>query len=247
MALYKNTGIGLRANQHDWGEITMNKESGEIYLHVFNWPLDRVLRVSGLKSSLTKAELLNENGADVLAFEQNGPLLHITLPAEGSDPFNSIIRLTAPQLSIDNQIVAESTFGGFALHSTNVSHSDDIKMHKYDGKNPNFLEINSGNATWEVYFPNVGKYQLDLSAHNPNKTRVAIEIEIDGVQYEASLSPDGLVVAEPNENNYTEEFTDRAIATVEIASAGKHTVKFVVKDEQPIWLNRIWIAPLTAD
>src|SRR5690606_28179084 len=114
-------------------------------------------------------------------------------------------------------------------------------LHKYERKDPEFLEVAAGEIIWEVYFPHAGKYNLDLSAHNPNKEKIEVAVHIGEQTYTSMLAPDGLVVAEPNEDNYTEEFTDRAIATVEIASAGKHTVKFIVKDEKPVWFNRIWI------
>lgn len=246
-ALYKNTGTGLRANQHDWGEVTLHKGSGDIHLHVFNWPLDRLLRVSGIQSSITHAELLTQEGSRHLSFVQNGPLLHIKLPDDPADPYNSIIRLSTPQLKVDENIVAESTFGGFSLHSRNVLNYTEATLHKYDGKNPEFLEVAAGEIIWEVYFPHAGKYNLDLSAHNPNKEKIEVAVHIGEQTYTSMLAPDGLVVAEPNEDNYTEEFTDRSIATVEITAAGKQKIKFNNANGKPIWLNRIWIEPIRAN
>src|SRR5690606_2490744 len=168
--------------------------------------------------SIRHADLLTNVGALALSFVLNVCLLHTKLTSDPSDPYYSIICISTPKLKVDESIVAESTFGGFSLHSQNVLNSTEATLHKYDGKNPEFLEVAAGEIIWEVYFPHAGKYNLDLSAHNPNKEKIEVAVHIGEQTYTSMLAPDGLVVAEPNEDNYTEEFTDRFIATVEITA-----------------------------
>jgi alpha-L-fucosidase len=209
-ALYNNTGSGLRAHQHDWGEVTRSQMDNVLYLHVMNWPLDRVLRVSGVQNQPTKVELLTNKGKQLLSYEQQGPLLHINLPENSVDPYDSVIKLSCSNdITIDRNIVAESTFGGFSLQNQNVLNAKDLKILKYDGKRPARIVSNGETAEWEVYFPRTGAYKLDLSAHNPSGTAVSIEVHIGSQVVQAQLQPDGKVVAEPNENNYTDEFVDR--------------------------------------
>jgi alpha-L-fucosidase len=241
-ALYNNTGSGLRAHQHDWGEVTRSQMDNVLYLHVMNWPLDRVLRVSGVQNQPTKVELLTNKGKQLLSYEQQGPLLHINLPENSVDPYDSVIKLSCSNdITIDRNIVAESTFGGFSLQNQNVLNAKDLKILKYDGKRPARIVSNGETAEWEVYFPRTGAYKLDLSAHNPSGTAVSIEVHIGSQVVQAQLQPDGKVVAEPNENNYTDEFVDRHLQEFKITKTGKQKVTFRVVDQQPIWLNRIWI------
>lgn len=242
-SVYGNTGLGLKVDQHDWGKTTYDPKTKNIYLHIFNWPLDNILRVSGITSAPKKIELLlNDGNMKELTFVQNGPLLHIFLPKLATDPYNSIIRLSMSELDLDKEVAAESTFGGFALRNENALHKENLTVQKYDGKNPSFIITKNEKITWKVYFPEKGEYFLDVSAHNPNKENIEIEVSIDEKTIKSQVEPDGKVVAEPNENNYTEEFRDRRAGLLYIQKLGYKTVRFKVGDNKELWLNRIWIA-----
>lgn len=239
-AVYKNTGPGLRPDQHDWGKITVSGK--KVYLHVFNWPLDHILRVSGLSSLPKSVQLLLENGESrALNFEQSGPLMHIRLPEKPADRFNSVIKLELDEISLDKNIVAESSFGGFALNSSNLLNKDKITTKKYDGTRPQSIITSAEPLLWEVYLPEGGNYKIDVSAHNPGGNPLDIEIKLGDAMLKGSLSPDGRVVVEPNENNYTDEFTERNLGQVMIKTAGKIKVAFRMADAREVWLNRIWI------
>lgn len=241
-ALYDNTGLNLPIDQHDWGKITRSRKENTVYLHVFNWPLDKKLRVSGITSEPQKAELLLANGSQPLSFEQYGPLLHIALPPQQSDPFVSVIRLTyTDDLSTDPSIVAASTFGGFALTGGNAFNKEDLAPIKSDPTRPAHVQTAGEEITWALYLPEAGTYHLDLSAHNPTKENIAVTIQIDGKTIQASIEPNGQVVAEPNENNYTDEFVDHRVGEIHISEAGKYEVTFQAQGNAPLWLNRIWI------
>lgn len=241
-AVYGNSGIKLRAQAHDWGEITYNKKNKNIYLHVFNWPLDQILRVTGISNKLEKIELLKKDQAPQdLTFKQYGPILHIQLPEKQSDPYNSVIRIITDDIEIDANIVTESSFGGFALNTNNVINREDVNIQSYNGKNPAHFITANKEIQWEVYLPKTGIYTVDVSAHNPTQQPIPIEVQIGTKSLHAQIQPNGKVVAEPNENNYTEEFVDQTIGTIEIQNPGKVTVLFKIKNHETLWLNRIWI------
>lgn len=242
-AVYGNTGLKLRANQHDWGEVTYNEKEDAVYLHVFNWPLDGTLRVSGLKNTPQKIELLEAEGTSTtLNADQHGPLLHIELPSKQPNPYNSIIRIKTKDIALDKDIVGESSFGGFSLNSSNALNKEALdSVVSYDGKNPEHTVVKNESVEWAVYLPEKGSYTVDLSAHNPTKQEVPVLISIGEKTLEGLIKPDGQVVAEPNEDNYTEEFADRPIDVFELSEPQKLNVTFTSKDGDEIWLNYIWI------
>ncbi len=245
-ALYGNTGLELRSNQHDWGTLTTKMVGGKqmVYAHVFNWPLDRILRISGISSSPAKIVLWKDKGTkENLSFEQKGPLIHVKLPATQANSFVSVIALEFPaSMLLQKDIVAESSFGGFSLNSANAINKD-FKVKPYDGLRPAHIILDVGvSPTWRVYIPKAGAYKLDISAHNPNKEPVSITITDGTTELESKLLPGRKVVAEPNQNNYAEEFADIHAGTFQFPKAGIVEITMRVKDNQPVWLNRIWIS-----
>lgn len=243
-AVYGNTGLGFRTDQHDWGKTTLNRHNKNVYLHIFNWPLDRTLRVSGITSKPTSIELLRKDQTPKkLDFTQHGPILHVQLPQEQPDPYNSIVRIKTDSLKLNKAVVPESTFGGFSLKSSNAINTDKLDITLYDGKNPTYAKIDKDTINWEVYLPKKGIYQVDLSAHNPTNKKVAIEIQLGKQTIKAQIKPDGKVVAEPNQHNYTEEFVDHHIKKINIDQAQELKVRFRSSDQKEIWFNHLWIKP----
>ena len=242
--LYGTTGLKLRANQHDWGYLTTKTENNKtkVFAQIFNWPLDGILRISGIKSKPTNVNLLARETTKQVKFTQNDALIHIHLPHQQVDHYVSTVVLEYDgPIALDSEIVAESTFGGFALNSNNLHNANESQIIKYDGKNPKHINTSGETLTWDVYFPESGKYAIDVSAHNPNKNDVELILLIGTKSYSAILKPDGKVVVEPNENNYTEEFVNRRITEIEIKTPQKAKIKAKVTNKQSLWINNIWI------
>lgn len=254
-ALYANKGVKLRSTQHDWGKITQDKTGKTLYLHVYNWPLDKILRVSGLMGKPQKVELLTANGTQPLSYDQWGASLHIHVPDEQADPYVSVIKLTFDEVYLDEQVVGESTFGGYALNARNIV-TPNISVKAFDGTRPDYLDLKADqDIAWKVYLPKAGKYQLTSNIHNGNKQAVALNIEVQRLSLEASAAakkykkdyqilanPNGKVTVEPNENWYVEEFLDQAVGVFEADRPGYYEVHFSAA--QPVWFNKIWMEEL---
>ena len=73
----------------DWGRVT--RKGNTIYLHVFNWPGDGKLTVSGLNMTLDKAYLMADPGQTALASDVNGDSITLTLPATAPDADDSVV------------------------------------------------------------------------------------------------------------------------------------------------------------
>ncbi len=239
-SIYGNTGLG--ATDFEWGYATFNPDKNAIYLHVFNWPLEGELRFTGLTNQPEKVEILRHDKAPlVLNYSQNGPLMHIKLPAKETDPYDAVIRITLDDLAIDKAVVAESTFGGFELTPINSLSPEDYPVVPYDGKRPTFAKITNQTMRWKVYLPAAGRYQIDLSAHNPNPEALTVQIKSAKQQFQSAIRSDGKVVAEPNQHNYTDEFVDHHLQIISVDKPQFVELQFSVPSKQEIWFNHLWI------
>jgi len=75
-----------------WGRCTQRQENGNttLYLHVFNWPTDQVLRIPGLKAKIKDVYLLtNPKQKFAWKFEKGDVLIHA--PSVIFDPINTVI------------------------------------------------------------------------------------------------------------------------------------------------------------
>ncbi len=242
-SIYGCTGLPLRAGQFDWGRITFNKHNKNVYLHIFNWPLDSVLRVTGITSIPKSIVLLRRGKAPLpLTFDQKGPLLHIHLPSRQSDPYIPVLKMTLTgAVNLDKEVAAESTFGGFALRSLNAVNKDSLHIVKYDGTRPTYSKMKGQTMRWKVYLPKKGTYKVNISAHNPTGDTVQAEIQIGQQTLHGLIAPDGKIVVEPYQHNYTDEFVDHSLGEVDITQAGEKTVTCRIKDNKELWFNTIWI------
>ncbi len=239
-SVYMNTGLEIRSSQHDWGKITLNKKTGALYLHVYNWPLDKILRVTGLSSKPNKVELLTSSGRKALKFEQNGPLLHINCAGDQPDPYVSVIKLTMDKLDINKEIVGESTFGGFSLNAKNMI-SKGLEFKGFDGTSPDHLKLKANQkASWKVFIPKSGNYQLEASLHNPAKEDIGLTITANGRTWKAVAKPNGKITVEPNQNWYVEEFLDVVLGEFSMDKAQETQVDF--QAEKEVLFNRIWLS-----
>lgn len=247
-SIYGSTGIELRTGQYDWGRITtklIGNNKQEVYLQVYNWPLDRLLRVTGILSSPQSISLITSSGERKLQFSHNGPLLHIQLPDKPGDHFVSTIVLHFNRpVDLDKEVVAESTFGGFALSAENTAvNSAKFQLLKYDGLRPTHLIVdNSGTLTWRLYIPAAGTYKVDFSFHNSSPNAMAVEISVDEQVIRQQLKPTGRVVVEPHDA-YTDEFVNNRAGSFHFPKAGFYEVKLKANPAagEKLLFNRIWI------
>ena len=75
-----------------WGWCTA--KPGKLYLHVFDWPANGKLEVSGLKNKVKKAYLLaDKKRAKLPVTSRGGEKVIITVPSKPADPVNTVIVL----------------------------------------------------------------------------------------------------------------------------------------------------------
>jgi alpha-L-fucosidase len=75
-----------------WGRCTA--KPGKLYLHVFDWPANGKLEVSGIKNKVKKAYLLTDKKQAKLSVTSTGAeKIVISVPSKAADPINTVIVL----------------------------------------------------------------------------------------------------------------------------------------------------------
>ena len=75
-----------------WGRCTA--KPGKLYLHVFDWPSNGKLEVSGLKNKVKNAYLLaDKKRSELLVTRESKEKIVITVPSKAADPVNTVIVL----------------------------------------------------------------------------------------------------------------------------------------------------------
>lgn len=123
-----------------WGKVTQKQSENDtrLYLHVFDWPADGKLRLSGIKNRGIKAILLKNPGAE-LAFERHEDALVIDLPAESPDPYDAVIALDIegkPEVLEPPMIVADDTRFVGSTEVTLATETDYTIRYTLDGTMP---------------------------------------------------------------------------------------------------------------
>ena len=93
--------------EYPWGRSTVKAE--KVYLHVFSWPADGTLRVSGLKNAVRSAYLLTDP-ARSLAVDREPGAVTVALPASCPDVNDTVVVLDVEgSPRADPQIVTQDT------------------------------------------------------------------------------------------------------------------------------------------
>jgi alpha-L-fucosidase len=93
-SIYGTTASPFR--QLQWGRCTQKQLSNDntrLYLHVFDWPTDGRLKLSGLDNKLLKAFLLTRGVQSSLRTTRKGNDLIIEVPSQAPDPMVSVVGL----------------------------------------------------------------------------------------------------------------------------------------------------------
>lgn len=74
-----------------WGRCTA--KPGKLYLHVFDWPVDGKLEVTGVKEKITKAYLLARKSQELAVAREGKDKVIVSLPSEAIDLIDTVVVL----------------------------------------------------------------------------------------------------------------------------------------------------------
>jgi len=138
-----------------------------LYLHVFEWPANGVLRVPNLKNLIHSAQLVAARDVR-LAARRDGDDIVITVPAEAPDPVASVVELTLDGVPVvgpfangpgEKGVITlgvesceiETKFGQRAKLENILGHVFLTKWERPDDV-----------PTWKMKVPKAGRYKVDL-------------------------------------------------------------------------------------
>ena len=202
-----------------WGRCTSRNtpEGATLYLHVFQWPENNILRVPGLNADISNITLLSDQTRKLASHREGGDLL-IELPGQMPDPINTVIKVEAegdlvvtsnmPSLS-DGRIELPADFAD--IHNPGYGTHIILQGSGSTARITNWVDPGAW-LEWMFTTTAPGKYALtaQVRAGDPGK----LEIQIGEEKLEAEIGATGSSI------------TEVSLGEIEITGTGDQVVSF---------------------
>jgi alpha-L-fucosidase len=235
-------------NLHDWGRITMKQSDGKtrLYLHVYNWPLNKRLPLSGITTAPAKIYLLADKQRLPLPHTHGGPFTDIKLPALQPDKYVSVVVAEYDGTPETVQGLAGiSTDGGYSLTCDNLAGDETLQTERTSrgGTVPSHVVIKTPRRlTWRFYVDTPGDKTVDVSySYQGKSTGGKITCLMPGVKIAHAIEPTGQTVGEPNSNWVVDRFLSHRLGTVHFPEAGIYELGFEIAPDKNGEVRFQWI------
>jgi len=196
-----------------WGRCTSRRtsEGTTLYLHVFNWPEDRVLRVPGISASVGSVKLLADQTQELDARFEGGDLL-IDLPGQPADPVNTVIvvetegelevKSNMPSLS-ENRIVLPADYAdihnrGYGTHAILEGSGNEARI-------TNWVD-HRARLEWMFHSTKPGTYKIRVQVKAASTSKLHIKVGEEELEAEIHAT-DGM-------------FEERTLGEINISETG---------------------------
>lgn len=251
-SIYKAEAFDLPENQHDWGKITYKEIAHGIhrlYLHVYNWPYNSQLQLTGVTTQAQKAFVLSDKLQMPLKLKHQEVLTSIELPAEHPDNLISVIVLEYDQKpEIQENLVAKTVDGGFSLKAENCF-AEEGQVSRFDYERggtipPHVLVEDTYQLRWKLFIDEPGNYRVDASYSFQGK-KPAGQLKVQGADssLEQPFAPTGLTVGEPNSDWHIPNFSSHDLGTLYFPRAGVYEISMQVEASKklPAQFQWLWV------
>ncbi|WP_167605394.1 alpha-L-fucosidase [Maribellus sediminis] len=248
-SVYGSEAFDLHADQHDWGKITCkpDENSFKLYLHVYNWPLNKKLFLTGVNEIPEKIYLLSDKEKTQLQFEHISTFTSIDLPSDQPDPYVSVVVLEySKRPTIVDDIAAKTTDGGYALKPHNqISRLKNISVtpaSNYGTVPAHVVVENEQTFKWKVFINEPGDKKVDVSYSFQGKANSGkFTVRIFKAELTGDISETGLTVGEPNENWHIENFKSKNLGTIHFPEAGMYDIELSIEPAKNESVNFQWM------
>lgn len=203
--------------EYPWGRTTV--KGAKVYLHVFSWPADNVLRVSHLGNDEVKVAHLLAPPAEKLAVTQNHGVVLVSLPARIPDANDTVVVLEmAGPLKVDSPLVTQSSDMPFHLDYMNGATAGKA-LKRFNRKGSFFISkwtSPEDSITWHILVSQTGSYKVQI--------RYAARAEWQGGKYSLLIGSQSLAgVVERTGEDFDYQTLD--LGTIKLPQAGPLTVR----------------------
>ena len=253
-SIYGSQAFDLVKDQHDWGKITCKEFADgttRLYLHLYNWPLNHQLPVTGIKDPPARAYMLADKLEAPLAVDHQQVFTRIGLPPLAPGPYVSVVVLEYDHFpAIEDGLVAKSVYGGYALqpgNATTLDGNQDIVKTSGRGWKPTHIHVSEPSSyTWRIFVEEPLSMRTDVSYNyqgKPGKGELVVissENRISGY-----LQTTQIFVGEPNENFRTGDFRSHRLGELNFPNPGIYDIRLEIKpwkrrrDGFPVGLGRM--------
>jgi alpha-L-fucosidase len=248
-AIYGAEAFDLRENLHDWGKITAKKEASKtkLYLHVYTWPLDKKIPLTGITTTPSKIYLLADKQESPLDFSHSGAFAEIQIPELAPDPYVSVIVLEYPEYpKTAKNLVAKTVTGGFSLTPFNAFFGEeDLKTESKSrrGTIPEHTLIeNPATLKWKIYVDKPGTKNIDVSySFQQDESDGSMVITANETEITHSIQPTGKTIGEPNTDWVIDNFKSHRIGQIDFPEKGFFDIELDVSPSQQKEVKFQWI------
>jgi alpha-L-fucosidase len=248
-SIYGAEAFDLHKDLHDWGKITFREENNtaKLYLHVYTWPLDKIIPLTGITSTPSKIYLLADKQESPLDFSHSGAFTEIQIPELAPDPYVSVIVLEYPEYpETTKNLVAKTVSGGFSLTPFNViSDEDELKIESKSrrGTVPQHAVIeNPVTLKWKIYVDTPGMKNIDVSySYQQNENGGRMVITANETELTHSVQPTGKTIGEPNADWVIDNYKSHRIGQINFPEKGYYDIQLKVNTSQQEKINFQWI------
>ncbi len=248
-SIYGTEAFDLDKDLHDWGKITSKKsdKNFKLYLHVFNYPLNKKLGLTGISAIPEKIYILSDKQKSPLQFSHSEPFTEIKLPAMQPNPYISVIVIEYNKKpSITDGLVAKTIEGGYSLTPGNINPEDEslnITRKERQGTVPEFVVIDSNKTLkWKLYVDYPGEKNVDISysfQNNTGKNKLIFKASNTKLEHIAQLT--GKTVGEPNQNWVIDNFKSIRLGKINFPEKGFYEIELEVIPEKKEEIKFQWI------
>lgn len=251
-SIYGSEAFDLRKDQHDWGKITYkpaDQGNHKLYLHVFNWPYNNKLSLTGITSKPLKAYILRDKLKSPLPIHHSEVLTEIGLPALQPDPYVSVIVVEYEKKpEISDGLVAITVDGGYSLTHKNLISEKGERLEKSlsrGGTIPAHILIEDKyQIQWKIFVDKPGKMKIDASySFQGEKPKGTFTVKMAGSILKYDITPTGKTVGEPGSNWQIDNFASKRIGVIDIPEKGIYEITLEVdaKENSPVKFQWLWL------
>jgi alpha-L-fucosidase len=237
---------------NDWGVITQKSEAGitKLYLHLFSIPVNRVLKVTGIKSAPAHAYMLDDKNKTQLTNQHNVIVTDIELPELISEKLVPVVVLEYPEMpGFLADLVARNIDGGYSFNAENIVFPEDqlsLVPKSRGGTIPSYLSVDSPTIfRWKFYIDSPGIKSIDVSySYQGKSVDNHINIKVADSELHHEITNTGKTVGEPKSNWVIDNFRSTRLGSINFAVKGFYELEIsispVKKEEikfQWLWLE----------